>query len=100
MGKTDDPKLRSYYKRLVDYLENNVDILQVGQGLSTRYNNLDEPDYGRLRSFKDFLRRNFEIIAFTTTIVSGLAATFDFAQKVGAMLALIFTAIETILINV
>ena len=48
-NKTDDPEIRKYFSRLIDYLENNVDILRIRRGLSTKYNNLDETDYGRLR---------------------------------------------------
>ena len=57
--RTFDPDIRKYYTRLIDYIENNVDILQLRRGLSTKYNNLDETDYGRLRRFKDFLRKKF-----------------------------------------
>ena len=51
----------------------NVDILRLRQGLSTKYNNLDETDYGQLRRFKGFLKRNFGVIAFSSTVVGGLA---------------------------
>ena len=40
-NKTDDPEIRKYYLRLLDYLENCVDILRTRQGLTERYNNLD-----------------------------------------------------------
>ena len=49
--RTSDPDIRKYYTRLTDYLENNVDILSIRRGLSTKYNNLDETDYGRVRRF-------------------------------------------------
>ena len=123
-NKTDDPEIQKYFSRLIDdYLENNVDILCIRHGLSTKYNNLDETDYGRLRRLKDFLKRNFGVIAFTTTVVGGLAGlvitivsfvrssvgsaassasnagekTWDFAKKVGAILAPILTALATVL---
>ena len=108
--------------KMVNYLENNVDNLRSTQNLPTKYNNLDEPDTSGLRRFKDFVRRNFGVIAFTTSIVCGLALlvitmvsfvrsslgsaaktlamlgkTFDFAKKVGVILAPIFTALATIL---
>ena len=121
--KTSDPDTRKYYTRLIDYLENNVDILRLRQGLTIKYNNLDETDYGRLRRFKHFLRRNFGIIAFTNTVVGGLAGlvitivsfvrsstqsaakgasnaskkTWDFVKKVGAVLARILTVLATVL---
>ena len=121
--RTSDPDTRKYYARLLDYLENNVDILRLRRGLLTKYNNLDEADYGRLRRFKDFLKRNFGVIAFTTTVVGGLAGlvitivsfvrsgtqsvskgasnaskkTWDFVKKVGAILAPILTALATVL---
>ena len=98
-------------------------MLRIRRGLSTKYNNLDETDYWRLRRLKDFLKRNFGVIAFTTTVVGGLAGlvitivsfvrssvgsaassgsnagkkTWDFAKKVGAILALILTALATVL---
>ena len=56
-NKTDDPKIRKYYSSLIDYLENNVDILRIRRGLPAKYNNLDETDYGRLKRLKDFLKR-------------------------------------------
>ena len=64
-----DPEIRKYFSRLIDYLGNNVDILRIRRGLSTKY----ETDYGRLRRLKDFLKRNFGVIAFTTTVVGSLA---------------------------
>ena len=122
-NKTDDPEICKYYLRLIDYLENNVDILRIKRGLPAKYNNLDETDYGRLRRLKDFLKRNFGVIAFTTTVVGGLAGlvitivsfvrssvgsaasgasnagkkTWDFAKKIGAILAPILTALATVL---
>ena len=116
-------EVRRYYLILIDYLENNVDILRLRSGLSPKYNNLGETDYGRLRRLKDFLKRNFGVIAFVTTIVGGLAglvitiisyvrggvsnaakgaskagrSIWDFAKKVGAFLAPIRSALATVL---
>ena len=82
---------------------------------------LVKTDYVCLRRLKDFLRRNFGAIAFTTTVVGGLAGlvitivsfvrssaqpaakgasnaskkTWDFVKKVGAILAPILTALAT-----
>ena len=41
LNRTDseDMEIRKYYRRLVDYLENKVDILRKRSGLSTKYNN-------------------------------------------------------------
>ena len=90
-----------------------MDILRIRRGLSTKCNNLDETNYGRLRRFNDLLRRNFGVITFTTTVVGGLAGllitivsfvrsstqsaakgasnaskkTWDFVKKVRAILA-------------
>ena len=83
---------------------------------------MDETDYGQLRRLTDFLKRNFGVITFTTTVVGGLAGlitivsflrssvgsaassasnagkkTWDFAEKVGAILAPILTALATVL---
>ena len=69
----ENTEIRRYYLRLIDYLQNNVDILRIRSGLSTKYNNLDKTDYGRLRRIKDFLKRNFGIVAFVTIVVGGLA---------------------------
>ena len=84
---------------------------------------MDETDYGHSRRFKDFLKRNLGVIAFTTTVVGGLAGlvitivsfvrsstqsaakgasntskkTWDFVKKVGAILAPILTALAMVL---
>ena len=115
LNKTDreDTEIRKYYLKLIDYLGNNVDILRIKLGLSTKYKIVDETDYRRLRRLKDFLKRNFGIVAFITTVVGGLARLviaiisfvrsgvrsapsgasnagkkiWDFAKKIGAILA-------------
>ena len=60
--KTDpeNTEIRRYYLRLIDYLENNIDILRMRSGLSPKYNNLEETDYGRLRRLKYFLKETLE----------------------------------------
>ena len=119
----ENTEIRRYYLRLIDYLQNNVDILRIRSGLSPKYNNLDETDYGRLRRIKDFLKRNFGIVAFVPTVVGGLAglvitilsfvrsgvsstakgasntskSIWDFAKKVGAILAPVLTALAMVL---
>ena len=110
LKKTDpeNTEIRRYYLRLIDYLENNVNILRIKSGLLTKYNNLDETDYGRLRRLKDFLKRNFGIVAFVTTVVGGLAALvitivsfveYLLQQKVQAMPEKVFGTLQERLVR-
>ena len=119
---SEDIETRKYHRKPIDYMENMVDISLLRDGLNTRYNNL-ETDYRRLRRLKDFLKRNFGIVAFITTVVGGTAGLvitiisfvrssvstasrsasnagkgiWDFSKKVGAILAPILTALATLL---
>ena len=95
--------MQKYYTNLIDYVEN---ILRIGHGSLTKYNNLDETDYIRLRKIKHFVRRNLGVTGITATISNGLVGllpsfpllevehslpamlekTFDIAKKIGAIL--------------